>query len=572
MDKEKLRRVALGIDKAAIVLKNCKIVNVFSGLIETGDIAIEEGIIAGIGKYEGITETDMCFSYVSPGLIDGHVHIESSMLSPGQFAKVIVPLGTTTVIADPHEIANVCGLSGIRFMLESSANVPLDVRIMIPSCVPTTVFETAGASINADEIGALKNEKSIVGLGEMMNYPGVIGGDRETYRKLYVMADKMIDGHAPGVTGEELNAYVLAGVKTDHEATTAMELREKVSRGMYVHLREGSVAKNEETLLKAVNKDNLSRLMFCTDDKHPEDIRKEGHINHNVTMAIENGLDMVDAIKMATINTATCYNLKNTGGIAPGYYADLIVFDDPGKIVPRLVYKKGQLVARDGKALFSVIPTDDPAVEKTVRFDPERLNFSIPLHKNRVHVIGFDKDNLTTRKLTENVRVENGYYRQEKNSGILKLAIVERHRMTGNIGLALVRGYGLKGGALAMTIAHDSHNMVVIGDDDEAMRKAALKLREIQGGIALVYGNEIFDYLQLETGGLMTQKDYHYVEQKLERMSKQARKMGVDPNIDDPFLALAFLSLPVIPELKVTDKGLFDVNKFKIIPLEVMED
>jgi len=494
------------------------------------------------------------------------------MLSPGQFAKVVVPLGTTTVIADPHEIANVCGLSGIRFMLESSAKVPLDVRIMIPSCVPTTVYETAGASISADEIGALKNEKSIVGLGEMMNYPGVIGGDRETYRKLYVMADKLIDGHAPGVSDQELNAYVLAGIKTDHEATTAAELKEKVSRGMYVHLREGSVAKNEEALLKAVTKDNISRLMFCTDDKHPEDIRKEGHINHNVTMAIENGLDMVDAIKMATINTATCYNLKNIGGIAPGYYADLIVFDDPGKIVPRLVYKKGQLVAKEGKAMFNVVLTDDPAVERTVRFDPERLDFALPLNNRNVHVIGFDKDNLTTRNLTEIVGIENGYYLQEKNSGILKLAIVERHRMTGNIGLALVRGYGLTGGALAMTIAHDSHNMVVIGDDDEAMRKAALKLREIQGGIALVYGNEIYDYLQLEIGGLMTQKDYHHVEQKLERMSKQARKMGVDPNIDDPFLALAFLSLPVIPELKVTDKGLFDVCKFKIIPLEVTED
>ncbi len=568
MDKDKLRQVALGTRKATLVLKNCKIVNVFSGTIDSGDIAIEEGIVCGIGSYEGVREIDLCFSYVSPGFIDGHVHIESSMLSPSQFAKIVIPFGTTTVIADPHEIANVCGLSGIKYMLASAKTVPLEVKVMIPSCVPSTKFETSGETISAEEIGALKNEESILGLGEMMNYPGVINGDFDVYKKLNVMEDKLIDGHAPSVTGKNLNAYALSGIKTDHESSTMEELVEKVKCGMYVHLREGSATRNVEVLTKGITKDNLSRLMFCTDDKHPFDIHKEGHINYNINLAIKNGIAPVDAIKMATINVASCYGLKHLGAIAPGYLADIVIFDNLKDIVPTMVFKGGELVFKNKEIMFASKNTSDQSVLNTVRFNVGSLDFRLPLSSNRVHVLGLIKNNVTTRDLIETVKVENGFYRQENDSDILKLAVVERHHLTGNIGLGLVKGYGLKNGAVAMTIAHDSHNLVIISDNDEDMLIAAKKIKEIQGGIVLVHNHEVYDYLQLEVGGIMTENDYKQVEAKLSRMESFSRKMGIHEDIDDPFLSLAFLSLPVIPDLKVTDFGLFDVKKFKIIPLE----
>lgn len=568
MDKELLRQVALGIRKASLVLKNCKVVNVFSGTIDSGDIAIEEGIVCGIGNYEGIKEIDLCFSYVSPGFIDGHVHIESSMLTPSQFAKIVIPFGTTTVIADPHEIANVCGLSGIKYMLTSAKTVPLEVKIMIPSCVPATEFETSGETITAEEIGALKNEESILGLGEMMNYPGIINGDFNVYKKINVMEGKLIDGHAPSVTGKDLDAYVLAGISTDHESSSKEELVEKVKKGMYVHLREGSATRNVEALAKGITKDNLSRLMFCTDDKHPFDIHKEGHINYNINLAIKNGIDPIDAIKMATINIANCYDLKRLGALAPGYQADIVVFDNLSGILPSMVFKKGELVYKHKEILFTSKRTSDNSVLNTVRFRVESLDFRLPLKSNKVHVLGLIKNNVTTRNLIETVNVKNGYYVQEPNSDILKMAVVERHRFTGNIGLGLVKGYGLKNGAVAMTIAHDSHNLIIISDNDQDMLIAAKKIKEIQGGIVLVHNHEVYDYLQLEVAGIITENDYKLVETKLSRMESFSRKMGIHEDIDDPFLSLAFLSLPVIPDLKVTDFGLFDVKQFKIIPIE----
>lgn len=568
MDKEKLRQVALGIRKAALVIKNCKLVNVFSGTVDSGDIAIEDEIICGVGSYQGIKEIDMCFSYVAPGFIDGHVHIESSMLTPSQFAKIVIPFGTTTVIADPHEIANVCGFSGIRFLLESARTVPLEVMIMIPSCVPATKFETSGESLNAEEIGALKNEESIIGLGEMMNYPGVISGDFETYKKINVMEDRLIDGHAPSVSGKELNAYVLAGIKTDHESSTREELEEKVKAGMYVHLREGSATRNVATLVQGITKDNLSRLMFCTDDKHPADILREGHISYNINLAIKAGIAPVDAIKMATINIANCYNLKRLGAIAPGYQADLVVFDKLDDIRPKTVFKRGRLVFDHNATLFESRKLNDKSVLNTVCFHPEKLDFRLRVKSNPVHVIGLVKNNVTTHDLIENVPIENGFYVNDPDRDILKLAVVERHHYTGNIGKGLVKGYGLKNGAVAMTIAHDSHNLVIISDNDQDMEIAARKIKEIQGGIVLVANHEVYDYLQLEVAGIVTEHDFHLVEEKLARMETKARKMGVHEDIDDPFLTLAFLSLPVIPSLKVTDLGLFDVDRFEIIPLE----
>jgi len=570
MDNDKLRRVALGLEPATLVLKNARIVNVYSGTIDEGDIAIEDGVIAGIGKYEGLKETDLCFRYVAPGLIDGHVHIESSMLVPSEFARIVVPRGTTTVIADPHEIANVCGLDGIKFMISSARNVPLEVHIMMPSSVPATKFETSGATISAEEIMALKNEKEILGLGEMMDYPGVIGGDLETYKKITAMSDRIIDGHAPFVSGKELMAYRLAGIATDHESTTAAELREKVSLGMYVHLREGSATRNVKDLLKGITKNNVHRLLFCTDDKHPRDIVREGHINYNVNLAINGGVDPVDAIRMATINIATCYNLRHLGAIAPGLAADLIVFDSLRKIEPILVYKKGELVAKDNIPLFAPPKLHDQKVLSSVRYDPLDLDFKLRLKSDKVYVIGLEKNNVTTKKMIESVKLKDGLYVQENNTDILKLAIVERHRDSKRVGLALVKGYGLRGGAVALSIAHDSHNVICIGDNDEDMMLAVKTIKGIGGGIVLIKNHDVFDYLRLEVAGLMTSSDHRHVEGKLNRLNQAIHQMGVSDE-DDPFLSLAFLSLPVIPELKCTDFGLFDVGSFKLIPLEARE-
>jgi len=405
-----------------------------------------------------------------------------------------------------------------------------------------------------------------------MNYPGVINGDFDVYKKLNVMENKLIDGHAPSVTGKNLNAYALAGIKTDHESSTMEELIEKVKCGMYVHLREGSATRNVEVLSRGITKDNLARLMFCTDDKHPFDIHKEGHINYNINLAIKNGIDPIDAIKMATINVASCYGLKRLGALAPGYLGDIVVFDSLKDIVPTMVFKSGELVFKNKEILFASRKTSDSSVLNTVKFNVDALDFMLPLTSNKVHVLGLIKNNVTTRNLIETVKVVNGFYQQESGSDILKLAVVERHHMTGNIGLGLVKGYGLKNGAVAMTIAHDSHNLVIISDNDEDMLIAAKKIKEIQGGIVLVHNHEVYDYLQLEVAGIITENDYKQVEAKLSRMESFSRKMGIHEDIDDPFLSLAFLSLPVIPDLKVTDFGLFDVNKFKIIPLEAEGD
>lgn len=572
MANDKLRKVALGLEPASLVLKNARIVNVFNGEIEDGDIAIEDGIIAGIGDYDGIRETDLCYRYVAPGFIDGHVHIESSMLVPAEFAKIVMPWGTTTVIADPHEIANVCGLDGVKFMINSAKTVPLEVLIMMPSCVPTTTFETAGAVITSEEIMALKNEPDILGLGEMMNYPGVIDGDADVYRKLQAMADRPIDGHAPGVSGKKLTAYRLAGIVTDHESTTPAELEEKVRLGMYVHLREGSATLNVKTLLPCVTKDNCSRLLFCTDDKHPEDIRSEGHISFNINLALDHGMTPVDAIRMATLNIANCYNLRHHGAIAPGYLADLVVFDNLRRIDPVSVYKRGVLVAKDKEPLFNAPKLNDRKVLSTIMFHPDDIDLRLPLKSGKVYCIGLDRDNVTTKKLVEQVNVKNGYYVQDNSLDILKLAVIERHHYSGRVGIALVKGYGLQGGAIALSIAHDSHNLIVIGDSDDDMLMAAKTVKGINGGIVLVKNHQVFDYLRLEVAGLMTSQDYRHVEMKLARLKKEIRAMGVDSQVDDPFLSLAFLSLSVIPDLKCTDYGLFDVNSFSLIPMEVSED
>ena len=564
-------KVARGEKKADLVLKNCNVINVFNGQIEKGDIAISGGIIMGIGNYKGEVEFDVKGKYVAPGFIDGHVHIESSMLTPPQFAKIVMPKGTTTVVADPHEIANVSGIDGIKYMLESSKRVPLDVFVMIPSCVPATAFETSGHIITADDIDSLKDEKGILGLGEVMNYPGVIYGDKEMHKKINVMEHYVKDGHAPNVWDHELNAYCVTGIKTDHECTTVEELNEKVKRGMYIHLREGSATRNVSVLSKGVTNANSRRLLFCTDDKHPEDIKKEGHINYNIKLAIKNGVDPITAIQMATINTATCYNLERIGAIAPSYLADLVVFKSLTEIDVDLVFKKGYLVAKNNRALFEGKLLENESVMNTVNIKKEGLSFEIPLRQSKVNVIKLIENNVTTEHVIRDVKIENGLYVHDDSLDILKIAVVERHHKTGNVGLGFLEGYGLKNGAVAMTIAHDSHNLILIGDNDADMFTALEEIDRIQGGIVLVRNGEVVDSLQLEFGGIMTNKDVKVVESKIKNMDTILRDMGVNEKVDDPFLSLAFMSLPVIPEIKLTDKGLFDVASFKHISLEVDE-
>jgi adenine deaminase len=568
MDYQRIMKVARGEIKAELVLKQAKIINVYSGEIEVGDIAIEDKTIVGIGSYHGEIEHDMHLKFVAPGFIDGHVHIESSMLTPPGFSKIVVPKGTTTVIADPHEIANVCGTKGIDFMLESSEDIPLNVYMMIPSCVPATKDENNGATISVADIESFKNHPRVIGLGEVMDYPSVIYGEADIHKKIELMRDKKIDGHAPDIMGKDLNAYIAAGVQTDHECSIAESMIERIKRGMYVHLREGSQTRNTRALLKGLHKEYINRVLFCTDDKHPFDIKEEGHINFNVNLAIESGVSPIDAIKMATLNAANCYGLSHLGGIAPNKQADLIVFSDLYHIEPETVYYKGKIVAQNDKPLFEATSKIPKAVINTVHLD-DSLSFDLYLDSPEVRVIGLIHNNITTHELIRKVKVENKKFVYDKNVDILKLAVVERHHHTGNVGVGLVEGFGLKNGALAMTIAHDSHNLIMVGSSDRDMQIAAKKIQDIQGGIVLVQNGKVTESLELEVGGIMTAHSEVIVQETLLRMKRKIQKMGLNPEVDDPFISLAFLALPVIPKLKLTDRGLFDVDLFKIVPIEV---
>jgi adenine deaminase len=560
--------IAMGNIPAEIVFKNAKIINVFTHSIEQADIAIEDGVILGVGTYSGKTEIDATDKFVAPGFIDGHIHIESSMLAPAEFSKLVIPFGTTRVIADPHEIANVCGVKGLGFMHRSSKSSPLKVHIMIPSCVPATPFEHTGASIDVEDIYNLHKREGILGLGEVMDYPGVIHGEETILDKIETMSDFIIDGHAPRVTGKELNSYLIHHIKTDHECSTVAEMHEKLSRGMYIHLRQGSATRNVRDLVKGITTYNSHRLMFCTDDKHPEDIMNEGHINYNINIAIEEGIDPITAIEMATINTATCYGLKNVGAIAPGYEADLVVFDKLEEIHPTMVFISGQLVSKENIPMFEVQKYINTNVLNTVKFNKNDIDLSLPLKSNTVKVIGFIKNNVTTKKLIRKISIKDGVYVNNKKDNILKMAVIERHHYTGNVGVGLIEGYGLSNGAIAMTISHDSHNIVVVGDNDKDMMLAIEQLRVVQGGITLVKDGVVLETLPLEIAGLMTSKPVEFIIDKLKKMKEFAWEMGVDRDIDDPFLSLAFMSLPVIPDMKLTDTGYFDVIEFKHTSVE----
>jgi adenine deaminase len=563
--------VASGRVKADLVLKNARIVSVFTEEILEGDVAIVGGEIAGIGQYEGVEEIDLEGRYVAPGLIDGHVHIESSMVTPAQFAKTILPRGTTAIIADPHEIANVCGLGGIQYILDNSEVLPLDVFVMLPSCVPSTSFENAGAKLLADDLETFMDHPRVLGLGEMMDYPAVESASPEAIDKLAAADGKLIDGHGPVIKDKGLNAYVAGGIRTEHECTTVEEMIDRLRLGLYIQIREGSAARNLAELVAGVNKDNVRRIFFCTDDRHPGDILVEGHIDNNVRLAISRGLAPITAIKMATLNAAEAYRLYNRGAVAPGYLADLIVFDDLKAFNIEMVFKGGRLVAEHGKALFEVSEIASEAVVNTVNFKPVTADdLRITMSSDFARVIRLLPHSLVTESAVRKVVTEDGFFKYDERLDILKLLVIERHHATGNIGKGLVEGFGLKNGAIATTIAHDSHNLIVIGDTNENLLAAIEEIQRIGGGIAMVKAGEVVASMPLPIGGLMSDEPIELVDQKLKDLLEVGYSLGVK-RVYDPVMTLAFLALPVIPEIKLTDVGLFDVTKFEFVSLSVTD-
>lgn len=553
--------------EADIVFKNAKIINVFTNEIIEGNLAIKDGIIIGIGDYSGKEEVNLEGKYVSPGFIDGHVHIESSMVSPLEFSKNIVVRGTTTIVADPHEIANVKGVDGINYILESTENLDIDTYIMLPSCVPATEFETSGAILKAEDLREFIDNPRVLGLGELMNYIGVINAEENIIDKLNISQEKIIDGHGPMIDKESLNAYKIAGVKTEHECSTIEEMLYRIRVGMYVQIREGTAARNLGTLIEGVNKDNIRRCIFCTDDKHPEDLIETGHIDSNVRLAVKKGIDAVDAIKMGSLNTAECYGLKNRGALAPGYIADIVVFEDLNNISIELVYKKGKLVAKKGTYLNTEIDENKTKWEPEIKIKEfNKKDLEIKLSSNKANIIEMNPYTLVTNKIVQEVILKNEKFEFKENSDILKVIVVERH--TGNSGkyTGLLKGYGIKNGAIGTTIAHDSHNLIVVGDNDEDILNCINYIREIGGGIAVSSKGEILEHLRLEIGGIMSNSSINTVSEKLDKMMKIARDLGVSEGVD-PFMSLSFLALPVIPDIKITDKGLFDVSKFQFIDI-----
>ena len=558
---KKLIDIARGIIKADLVLKNAQIVNVYTGTIEFNDIAINDGIIAGIGNYDGENNIDLDGKIVLPGLIDSHIHIESSMLIPSKFSDAVLPYGITTVIADPHEIANVSGVSGIKFMIEDSRNSPLDALFMLPSCVPATSFETSGAVIDSTISKKLISDNDILGLGEMMNYPGVIYKDEEVLSKINAahMEGKIIDGHAPMLKGKDLNAYVAAGIKTDHEASTYEEAEEKIKRGMYILVREGTAAKNLKELIGLARTDAYRRLLLCSDDCHPYDLLNYGTINNSIKLAIAYGVSPIRAIQMSTINASECYHLVDRGAIAPGLIADIVVVNNLEELNVLEVYKRGKLVARSGKIIKA---SDSQSVNfKCFNCFPiksEQIKLSI--NSNKVNVIGLIENSILTNHLVLKA--------SSIGKGVLKICVVERHKDTGNISVGLVKGYNIRNGAVATSIAHDSHNIIAIGDNDIDIINAVNEIIRVGGGITVSSNNVILGTLELPISGLMTNKSVIEVNEIYEKLVKIVREMGVAEGIH-PFMTLSFLALPVIPHLKITDKGLFDVDKFEFTTVEI---
>ena len=566
---ENIINVARGLEKADLVIKNANVVNVLSEEIYKGDIAIVDGIIAGIGEnYSGKKEIDVNGAYVSPSFIDGHVHLESAMLLPKEFASVVLPAGTTTVIIDPHEISNVLGLHGISFMHEAVKNLPMDVFTMLPSCVPATPFETSGFDLNSYDLSLLIDKPWVLGLAEMMNFPGVLNLDNNVMAKLELAKskEKRIDGHAPYLSGKDLCAYVASGVKSDHECTTPEEAIERIRLGMYVMIREGTAAKDLDALLPVLKNCNTRKCIFVTDDRHPSDLKE--HINGMVRRAVEAGVDPIKAIQVASLNTAEYFGLQNLGAIAPGYKADLLVLPDLKSFKPDIVMKNGNVIAHNGKLAIEIPQGEALAVRNSVNVrwitpDDFKISVNEPDGKIGVKALEVIPHQLITKSIETEALVEDGNAISNIENDTLKICVIERHRATGNIGKGFVKGFNLKCGAIASTVAHDSHNMIVIGTNDADMYTAAVALIKCKGGKVVVKDGEIISELALPIAGLMSDREFDYVVDKCEELNQAAHSIGCELN--DPFMTMGFLSLPVIPELKITDKGVFDTNKFDFI-------
>ncbi len=568
---EKYIKAALKENKCDLVLKNASFVDVFEGTIRVGDIGIKDDRIVGFGEYSGEKEIDCSGKVVIPGLIDGHVHIESSQATPEEFASMIVPYGTTTIIADPHELANVLGMDGVNYVIEASKNVPLDIRVQLPSCVPATPWETSGAILGGKEIAENIVNENINGLGEFMAFPSVIGCDSDTLKKLEATheAGKIIDGHAPMLTGYELNGYLCGGISTDHECVTVDEMKEKISKGVYCHLRVGSYTRSME-LVNAITPYNYRRVILCTDDKHAADIKEYGHLNFALKKVVEAGLDPVLAVALGTINACECYGLKYRGAIAPFYYADLAIVDDLKDFNVRLVIKDGKVVAKEGKPLFDTSKRYLPEfVKNTVHIKEfTKDDFKIELKTKKARIMTTGSTGVMTGETIEAVDSKDGDVVIE-GTDLLKMIVVERHKMTGNIGKALIKGYGFKGGAMGISVAHDSHNIIILGDDNECILKAVNELSRIGGGMVIADKEKnTVESVKFDIAGIMSSEASEVIQKQSKNLADKAYAMGVDKN-KEAFFSLTFLSLAVIPHLRLVDKGLFDVLKFDFVPLEV---
>lgn len=558
--KQRIIAVAAGREKADLVLKNAKYLNVFSNEFLCGDIAVANGLIAGVGKYDGKTEIDVSGKLILPGFIDAHIHLESSMVTPAEFAKAVVAHGTTTVITDPHEITNVMGIDGVEYMIQASQNLPIDVHFMMPSCVPATEIDESGAELDCKDIDLYLDNKKVLGLAEMMNYVGVINGDKNVLSKIVTSQahHKKIDGHAPELSGNDLNAYIAAGVYSDHECSTFENALEKLRKGQFIMIREGTAAHNLKALMPLLTQQYYARCMFATDDKHPSDLLYGGHIDYIVKQALKNGADPIVALKTATHHAARYFLLNNKGAIAPGYLADIVVVDNLEDFNVETVFKCGKLVLDGEVKDFSAPTVDEKLAEKC--FDTFHLNSVTPSSfkvDGKLGLIGLVGGELLTRNLgtADKIDVEND---------ILKIACIERHKGTNHIGVGYVKGYSLKSGAVATSVAHDSHNIITVGCNDDDIAVAVNAIKDSNGGIAVVENGKIKALLELPIAGLMSDEPLTTVNEKLENAKSSAYELGADKSID-PFMTLSFLSLPVIPSLRITTKGVFDAENWKML-------
>lgn len=558
--KQRIIAVAAGREKADLVLKNAKYLNVFSNEFLSGDIAVANGLIAGVGKYDGKTEIDVSGKLVLPGFIDAHIHLESSMVTPAEFAKAVVAHGTTTVITDPHEITNVMGIDGVEYMIQASQNLPIDVHFMMPSCVPATEIDESGAELDCKDIDLYLDNKKVLGLAEMMNYVGVINGDKNVLSKIVTSQahHKKIDGHAPELSGNDLNAYIAAGVYSDHECSTFENALEKLRKGQFIMIREGTAAHNLKALMPLLTQQYYARCMFATDDKHPSDLLYGGHIDYIVKQALKNGADPIVALKTATHHAARYFLLNNKGAIASGYLADIVVIDNLEDFNVETVFKCGKLVFDGEVKDFSAPTVDEKLAEKC--FDTFHLDSVTPSSfkvDGKLGLIGLVGGELLTRNLgtADKIDVEND---------ILKIACIERHKGTNHIGVGYVKGYSLKSGAVATSVAHDSHNIITVGCNDDDIAVAVNAIKDSKGGIAVVENGKIKALLELPIAGLMSDEPLTTVNEKLENAKSSAYELGADKSID-PFMTLSFLSLPVIPSLRITTKGVFDAENWKML-------